>query len=160
MKKFFSISLVIVMGILSAVNISAASPKKVAVYVEGDLSANESRVASSSALSRISGNKNYTCFERNEDFVNAMMKEQDYQLSGEVSEKEIRKIGERFGVDYVIAIVVTSDDESTFASARLLNLETGQVLKSVSSDREGSGIKVIKPLVNNVTYRLISNTSK
>ncbi|MCH5320000.1 MAG: hypothetical protein J1E38_09890 [Paramuribaculum sp.] len=160
MKKiglFLSLMLAV---LFCAQGLWAASPKKVAVYVEGDVTTGEANVVNSAVMSRVSNSKDYQGFERNREFINALMKEHDYQLSGEVSDKEIRKIGERFGVDYVITVVVTTDDESTYMDARLLNLESGQVIKSVNSDREGTGLKVLKPLANNVAYRLLSQKSR
>lgn len=140
--------------------VSAAPSKSVAIYVEGEISREDCNIVSSAALSRLSGNKEYECYERNEVFQNALMKEHDYQLSGEVPESEIRKIGARYGVDYVIAIVVVEKGRRTYMSARLVNIETGRIVKSVASDREGRGIEVLKPLANNCIYRLTNKQSK
>ena len=81
-----------------------ASPKKVAVYTTGQVSSTDKSIINSAVIGRLSESKDYTAFERNEAFMDALNSEQYYQVSGEVPEKEIRKVGERLGVDYVIVV--------------------------------------------------------
>ena len=97
----------------------------------------------------------------NSSFVNAIDKEQDYQTSGEVPEKEIREVGARMGADFVIAVnaVVTRDEECEI-SARLESFETGEVLKTCNASRKYEGSSTIKAIANNVAYRLLSKKSK
>lgn len=137
------------------------APKKVAVYAEGGIGKTEKSIINSAVIARLSGNKDYVAFERNSAFINALDKENDYQVSGEVSEKEIRAIGERLGVDYVIVInaEITSDDQCHM-SARLVNLVTGEIIKSASIRREYTGSDVLINMANNVAYRLINKKSK
>lgn len=131
--------------------------KKVAVYVEGEISRSDKDIVSSAALARLYGNKDFIPFERNSTFIKALDKEQDYQVSGEVSEKEIRKTGERMGVDYLIVINVTIfSDDQCHMSARLVNLTSGEILKSVNIIRDYKGVEVLSAMANNVTYRLIN----
>lgn len=138
-----------------------AASKKVAVYVEGQMSKAEKSIVSSAVLSRISSSKDYTAFERNEAFISAMIKEQDYQLSGEVSEKEIRGVGEQLGVDYVIVVnAVVSDENYCHMSARLIELTTGEIIKSVNLKRKYADPEVLSSMANNVAYRLINKKSK
>lgn len=140
---------------------SYAASKKVAVFVEGNISKEQKSMVNSAIMQRLSGNKEYRAFERNSAFLKALEREQDYQLSGEVSDDQIRKVGERFGVDYVIAVnaVITSDDQCQ-VSARLINLESGEVLKTCNAHREYEGSSTITALSNNVAYRLLSKQSR
>lgn len=152
--------LVAIAGCFSALEANAAG-KKVAVYVEGAMSKAEKSIVSSSVLARMSGNKDYVPFERNQSFVNSLNKEQDYQLSGEVPEKEIRAVGERMGVDYIIVVnAEISSDEQCHMSGRLIELMTGEILKSVSLKREYTGSEVLATMANNVAYRLLNKKSK
>lgn len=138
-----------------------AAEKKVAVYVEGNVSKSEKEIVYSSVMARMSGSKDYTLFERNETFIKALTKEQDYQVSGEVPENEIRAVGERMGVDYVIVLnVEKTRDEQCCMSARLIELESGKVLKSVSQKREYTDSDVLSNMAKNITYRLIDKKSK
>lgn len=90
MKKSFFLFLMVFASTIFAPEAMAA--KKVAVYAEGEISKDLKSVICSSVLSRLSGNKDYEAYERNPAFVNALNKEQDFQTSGEVPEKEIRGV--------------------------------------------------------------------
>lgn len=160
MKRLFLLAVVALMASLYGFD-SFAAAKKVAVFVEGNLTKEQKSMVSSAVMSRLSGNKDYKVFERNDAFLKALEREHDFQLCGEVPENEIRKIGERLGVDYVIAIsaVITSDDQCQM-SARLIELESGEVLKTCNASREFEDSSTITALANNVAYRLISKKSK
>lgn len=139
----------------------ATAAKKVAVYAEGEISNATKSIVCSSVLSRLSGNKDYKAFERNSSFVNALDNEQDYQTSGDVPEKEIRAVAQRMGVDYVIVVnTVISSDEQCHMSARLIDLVSGEIIKTVNLKREYTGTEVISSMANNLAYRLLSNMSK
>ncbi len=139
----------------------AMAAKKVAVYAEGEISNANKSIVCSSVLSRLSGNKDYKAFERNSAFVNALDKEQDYQTSGDVPEKEIRSVAQRMGVDYVIVVnTVISGDDHCHMSARMIDLVTGEIIKTVNLKREYTGTDVISSMANNLAYRLINNSSK
>ncbi|MDE7377723.1 MAG: hypothetical protein K2N13_02040 [Paraprevotella sp.] len=137
-----------------------AVAKKVAVYVEGEVNKANKKVVTAAIMSRLSGNKEYAPFERIDAFVNALTKEQDYQLSGEVPESQIRAVGQRLGVDYVIAVDVTQNGDMIHMTARLIELETGAILKSVNAQRKYTDSSVYTVLGNNVSYRLLSKKSK
>ena len=109
---------------------------------------------------RDSNTKDYTAYERNEAFINSLNKEQDFQLSGEVLEKEIRKVGERIGVDNVIVVNVIISGKNCHMSARMLDLVSGEILKSVDLQRKYTDSDVIKNMTNNIAYRLINKRSK
>ncbi len=133
---------------------------KVAVFVEGDLTKVQKEIVNSAFVSRLSMTKDYSIYERSETFINAITREHDYEVSGEVDESQIRKIANKHGVDYVIAVSVAADDSSIFMSARLINIETGKVEKAVTQDRESADNKTLKNMSNNVAYRLINKGSK
>ncbi|HRF68962.1 MAG TPA: hypothetical protein PK430_07025 [Muribaculum sp.] len=138
-----------------------AESKKVAVYVVGDIIGDDKSIVSDAVLARMSGNKEYTAFERNGAFIKTLDKEQDYQLAGEVPEKEIREVGARLGVDYVIVVnVIISADRQCMMSARLIELESAKILKSVSLKREYDAHDVLSAMANNVAYRLLNKKSK
>lgn len=160
MKKI-TFLLVFVLAAFAFASEAMAAPKKVAVYVEGQMKKSDKSLVSSAVIARLSGNKDFKAFERNEAFVKALNGEQDYQLSGEVPEKEIRSIGERLGVDYVIIInAIVSDDEQCHMAGRLVELTSGEIIKSVNLEREYEGTKTLTTMANNVAYRLINKKSK
>ena len=160
MKKI-SVLILLVFSCVMFAESTYAQTKKVAVYVEGKISNDNKSIVSDAVLSRMSGTKEYAPFERNEAFIDALTKEQDYQLSGEVPEKEIREVGERLGVDYVVVVnVVFKRDDTCHMTARLINLESGAILKTVSQHRKYTDSSVLTALANNVAYRLLNKQSK
>ncbi|MBQ7820191.1 MAG: hypothetical protein IJ341_10895 [Bacteroidales bacterium] len=159
MKNFSFIIVIISLCMICFENVSAQS-KKVAVYVEGEITNSDKSIVSSAVLARMSGNRQYIPFERNEAFINALNQEQDFQLSGEVPEKEIRGVGERLGVDYVLAVNVVINDGVCYMTAKLINLETGEIDKTVNLNRKYTGQEVLTALANNVAYRILNKQSK
>ena len=138
-----------------------AQTKKVAVYVEGKISNDDKSIISDAVLARMSGNNQYVPFERNDAFIDALTAEQDYQLSGEVPEREIRQIGGRLGVDYVVAVnVIFRDYDICYMTAKLINLETGAIVKTVNQHRQYTDSSTLIALSNNVAYRLLSSQLK
>lgn len=139
----------------------SAQTKKVAVYVEGEIGCKDKSIVSSAVLARMSDNKEFAPFERNESFIDALTAEQDYQLSGEVPKNEIRAVGERLGVDYVVAInVILNRDNICHMTAKLIDLETGAILKTINVQRKYTDSNVLTALANNVAYRLLNRQSK
>lgn len=106
-------------------------------------------------MDRITQNRNYAAYERNEAFLNAITKEHDFQLSGDVKRWQIRDIANKYGVDYVIAVDVVIDDNHSYMTAKLINLVTGRVIKQAQSDRAGYKTTVLQNLANTVAFRLI-----
>ena len=154
--------LLVIVAILTAVYGSdLMAAKKVAVVVAGNITAEQKSMVNSAIMGRLSGNKEYKVFERNDAFVKSLEKEHDFQLGGLVPESEIRKIGERSGADYVIVVnaVVTSDEECQ-VSGRLIDLVSGEVLKTCNAAREYEGSSTLSALANNVAYRLLNKKSK
>ncbi len=160
MKKI-SVLVLLVFSCALFAESACAQAKKVAVYVGGEIGDDDKSIVSTAVLARMSGNREYVPYERNEAFVDALTAEQDYQLSGEVPEKEIRKVGERLGVDYVVAVnVAFKSDATCYMAAKLIHLESGAVVKTVSQNRKYTDSSVLIALANNVAYRLLNKQSK
>lgn len=158
MRKYFLYAFVLITTVLFPSAILAA--EKVSVYVEGNVSKLQEQIVNNAFMSRLSSTKDFVAYERNETFINAITREHDYQVSGDVPESQIRKIANKYGVDYVIAVSVMSDDETFFMTARLINIETGKIEKSVSQDRSPADNKTLKNMSNNLAYRLLNKYSK
>lgn len=158
-KKVFCFLMLLVVSVLNFYAYSVTT-KKVAVYAIGNLQQCERTIVTDAVIARLSGNQEFRPFERNSQFVKALNKEQDFQLSGEVLEREIRAVGERMGVDYVIVVNVVVNDDKCHMSARIIHLESGEIIKSVNLVRDYTGPDVISTMVNNVAYRLINKKSK
>ena len=160
MKKVFLL-LTMALCVVVGVNAQGVGKDKVAVYVTGNLDNSHKQIVTAKAMSRISRCKEYVTLERTEAFLNAIVQESDYQVSGEVREDQIVSIGQRFGAQLVAILEVNKIDDGTcFLSARIINVESGMVLKSVDASRKITGTDDLIALTNNVTYRLVSKESK
>lgn len=153
--------MIITVLLMGLAGVEASAAKKVAVVVEGNISKEQKSVVNSAVMSRLSGNKDYKAFERNDAFLRALEREHDFQLSGQVPESQIREIGERTGADYVIVVnAVVSQDDQCHMSGRMIDLVSGEVLKTCNASREYEDSSTLTALANNVAYRLISKKSK
>lgn len=157
MKKVFLLAL-LVLGIHSIAQ--AQGKEKVAVYVSGEIGDTCKKIISSKAVSRISRSDNFAAVERTEAFLDALTREQDYQLSGEVRDDQIAALGRRFGARYVAVFEATEADETGFVSARMIDVESGLVIKSVDTSRKIRSTEDWIALTNNVAFRLVSAKSK
>lgn len=157
MKKLFLLVL-LALGITTFVQ--AQTKEKVAVYVSGSIDSNCKKIISAKAVSRISRSENYVALERTEAFLNVLTKEQDYQLSGEVRDDQIAQLGVRFGARYVAVFEVTKTYDTGFVSARMIDVESGMVIKSADTSRKIESLEDWVAITNNVAFRLVSRNSK
>ena len=121
---------------LLAVCSFAQAPRKVAVYVTGDVEDSYKKVIGSKLVSGITQSGEYAAVERTNEFLSALTQEQDYQMSGAVNDQQIVKLGAQFGVRYVLVADVTEIFESTFISARMIDVQTGLITHSAEVDME------------------------
>lgn len=157
MKKIFLLGL-LALGIVPSV--CAQSKEKIAVYVSGEISNNYKKVISAKAVSRISRSEKYAAVERTDAFLDVLTKEQDYQLSGEVRDDQIAELGVRFGARYVAVFEATQTYDTGVISARMIDVETGMVIKSADNSRKIESTEDWTAITNNVAFRLVSKDSK
>ena len=158
MKKLVLFALM-ACGFLNASYAQGNVKEKIAVYLTGAIADSYKKIIGSKAVSRISRSTEYVAIERTEDFLNVLTKEQDYQLSGEVRDDQIAAIGKRFAARYVAVFEVSKADSIGFISARLIDVESGLIVKSVDANRKVESSEEWIALTNNVAFRLISAKS-
>ena len=72
----------------------------------------------------------YEAFTRSD--IDQMMKEQDFQRSGNVSEADIHRLGEMSGADYVCVTTITKSSTEFYLEAYLIDLESGKMSSPAS----------------------------
>ena len=72
----------------------------------------------------------YDAFTRSD--IDQMMKEQDFQRSGNVSDADIHRLGEMSGADYVCITNITKSSTEFYLEAYLIDVETGQMSSPAS----------------------------
>ena len=130
MKNYVHILLILLCGIIVNMPLYAQerAKKKVAVYMTGTTSdAAYKKVIGAKLVNAITESGEYAAVERTADFLAALSAESDYQTSGEVRDSQIARLGQKFGVRYVVVADASELFDEYFIAARLINVETGLV---------------------------------
>lgn len=148
--------LIIALVICCATNVANAQ-KKVAVYVTGDVQNSYKKVIGSKMVAEITKSDNYSAVERTADFLAALTQETDYQASGAVTERQIAKLGEQFGVRYVAVIDVTELFEEFFVAARLIDVQTAKIVMSAEDNKKIENMSSLVQVSEGIASKLIGN---
>lgn len=158
MKSIFRLLLVLVCSIIATAPIYAQGrpKKKVAVYMTGNNSnAAYKKVIGSKLVTSITESGEYAAVERTADFLAALAAENDYQTSGEVQDSQIARLGQRFGVKYVVVADASEIFDEYFIAARLINVETGLVEKAYDVSGPAESMAELVTLSQNVAKGLL-----
>lgn len=71
-------------------------------------------------------------------YISSIQEEKKFQLSGDVSEADIKALGETFGADYICAPNVSILGSTYTISARLIEVATAEVIDQKSERKQGS----------------------
>ncbi len=105
--------------------------KKLAVYMTGsDVDETTKKVIGAKLVGAITKSGEYAAVERTADFLAALEAENDYQTSGEVRDSQIARLGQKFGVRYVVVADMSDVFDELFIAARIINVESGLVERS------------------------------
>lgn len=135
---------------------SVVVKKKLAVYVTGeDVDSGYKKVIGSKLVSTITGTNEFAAVERTADFLAALATETDYQVSGEVRDNQIVKLGHKFGVKYVVVADVSEIFDELFIALRLINVESGLVEKSSEISGAVESMQQLNFLADNAAKALM-----
>ena len=166
MIKYFKILLIILMYISG--NLFSQDKKYIAVLdLDGEgISHSETKIISSRLRTDLINTNKFIVIEREK--VNEILKEQGFQLSGCTSNQCVVEAGKILGVEQIVAGNIGKIGKLYTLSIRLIDIETGEVLKTATTDCECSIENVLLYSVKNVvqiitgdkvnysTYRFIS----
>ena len=137
----------------------AFAQKKVAVYVTGN-DDGINKVLGDKLVDAFVKHGRYTAIERTHNFLAELSKEQSYQRSGAVSDDEISELGKQFGVDYVCVADVYSVFGENYVSARLIDVETVEIINSTNVHSTMNNMDDLTKVSNTITTALTSKTTK
>ena len=104
---------------------------KVAVYVvKNDAGKGVGRVLGDKLVAGFANSGRYIAIERTNSFLFQLSREQNYQQSGAVDDSDLSRLGKQFGVQYVCVVEVSDVFGEKYVSARLIDVETAEVLNS------------------------------
>ena len=122
--------------LLSALSLTAFAQQKIALLEpragEGSttISGMEKAMVRGELRKAIVNQPGYEAFTRAD--IDQLMKEQDFQRTGNVSEADIHKMGEMSGADYICVSTLTKSNTEFYLEAYLIHLESGRMSNPAS----------------------------
>lgn len=153
MKRFILIAAML-FAFGSIATAQTAAKQKVAVYVTGDADNNIKKVIGSKLVTGITRSEGYTAVERTADFLAGLTKEQDYQMSGAVSDSQIARLGQQFGVSYVLVADMSEVFGQSFVSARMIDVQTAQITNSTEESAVVNDMESLTKLSETIVLKL------
>ena len=159
MKNSVRLLLIILSGIFFCMPLDAQerAKKKVAVYMTGGTSdPTYKKVIGAKLVNAITESGEYAAVERTADFLAALSAESDYQTSGEVRDSQIARLGQKFGVRYVVVADASELFDEYFIAARLINVETGLVERAFDINGPADSMAQLVTLSQKVAKGLLN----
>jgi len=130
--------------LLALCALAAAQGKpKIAVYVTGAQEQSTNKALGTMILTGLVSGGQYQMVERSEEFQKQLEAEHVKQRSGAIADDQIKALGMQFGVDFVCIADITPVLGAYLISARIVNVETAQVVDAASAN---SPLKTIDDL--------------
>ena len=114
--------------LVMATAVFAQELPKIAVYVTGDVDADEKEALGTRMLVSLINSGRYIAIERSKSFLAEIEKEHIKQRSGAIDDSQISELGKTFGVKFICITNITSAFGEFQVSARIVNVETAQVV--------------------------------
>ncbi len=163
MKTYLKIIMIAILGALCGTGARAQEnvKKKVALYVSGDESIEDAKIKVISARlgTAITSSNSYALVETNAAFMAEVEKEIGRQIGGNVKDNQIVRLGQQFGVRYVVVATVTETWDEYFIAARLINVETALVEKAFDAYGTAETIQQIVKLTQDVANGLLQGVA-
>ena len=149
----------LVLFLLATSIVLNAQQKKVAVYVVGE-SNGISKIIGDRLVDAFANNGKYVAIERTSSFLAELSREQSYQRTGAVSDIEISRLGEQFGVDFVCVADLSEAFGEKYVSARLIDVETAEVVNSANASSPLTTMDELMEVTSEIATTLTGKTSK
>ena len=133
--------------------------KKVAVYVvKNEAGRNIGRVLGDKLVAGFTNSGRYIAIERTNSFLSQLSKEQKYQRTGAVDDNDISRLGKQFGVQYVCVADVTDVYGEKYISARLIDVETAEVVNTHDVGGAMNNMSGCLRMANDIAAKLSKGT--
>ena len=125
MKKIFLFCLLMLTALVYADEVKRVAILEV-VDREGKLSYSQKLMLRSNLARAVTNTKGFEAYDRTD--MDAIFSEHDFQRSGNVSDSQIKKLGEMTGASYIlVAEGVLAEAGKLFVTAKILNVESAKV---------------------------------
>lgn len=133
--------------------------QKVTVWVEGK-NTDINTVVSDQLVKVITSNEKYIAIERSADFLRAMANEAGHINSGNLDDSQVIQLGKQLGASLVCVAKVSQIANTNYVSARLINMETAQVVATANIYDDFKTIDAIINSCEDLAYQLLGIKSK
>jgi hypothetical protein len=125
MKK---IAFILIM--LSCSTAFAQGLPKIAVFMTDNQDASVSRALATELVDALVKSKQYNVIERSDEFIAEINREHTIQRDGSIDDNEIRRLGKRYGAQFVCVVDIRPVLGVFQVSTRIINIETAQVVST------------------------------
>lgn len=161
MLRNIHLFIIIVFGALVfGASAQSTTKTKVAVYVTGDVDSSVKKILGAKLVTAITASGEFAAVERTADFLAALSRESDYQTSGEVRDSQIARLGQKFGVKFVVVADANEAFDEMFVASRLINVESGLVERAYDANGPAETMQQLIDIAEKVTAGLIGNGSR
>ena len=134
-----------------------AQQQKVAVYVTGQQT-DINKVLGDKLVEAFAKSGKYMAIERTSSFLAELSKEQSYQRTGAVDDNEVSRLGKQFGVQLVCVADVSEVFGQKYISARLINVETAEVVNTTNTSSNLGTMDELLRVANKIANELTVKT--
>lgn len=138
---------------------SFAQQQKVAVYVTGQQT-EVNKVLGDKLVEAFARSGKYIAIERTASFLAELSKEQNYQRTGAVDDNEVSRLGKQFGVQLVCVADVSEVFGQKYVSARLINVETAEVVNTTNTSSNLGTMDELLRVSNKIANELTEKTAQ
>ena len=122
-------------------------------FKSNGISISEASSISEKLRTELFNNSDYRVVER--DKLEAILEEKGLKQSGIVSNENIVNVGSLIGVDRIVVGTINKIGKLYSLSARIVKVETGEILESVSYEHSGNLSYLLKTGMRNVAFELL-----
>ena len=133
--------------------------QRIAVYVTGGESG-DNQVFGAKLRDAIVQSGDYEAVERTDAFLEQLRKEQTYQRSGHVDDKDIARLGKQSGVQFVCVAELMPVKDGSFATARLVDVEKASVISSADGAEQIKNLPSLISMSSSIASQLLRDASK
>ena len=155
--KFILVLLVCLGGMY---NVYADESRKVAVYVTGDGETGIKKILGDQLVSAFTGSGRYIAVERTNSFLAELRKEQMYQQTGAVDDRELSRLGIQFGVQFVCVAELNEAFGKKYVSCRLIDTESAEVVNTANETSELKDMEELLRVSQSLAKVLTGKTGK
>jgi hypothetical protein len=146
---------------LLSVSALADDLPRIAVYVTGNVGADEKEALGTRILASLVNSGRYIAIERSNSFLAEIEKEYTKQRSGDIDDSQISALGKQFGVKFVCIAAITPAFGDFQVSARIIDVETAVVVFIGESSGQLNSMDDLSRVSDNVVENMFSGkTSK